>query len=164
MTEIEDLSDELMKKQIMEWDEFTLFVRTHLYLEYYVNLVIEKLLPKQKELNKDPNFTTNYKLKVLHGTKFLSNVMYHNCAIMNNIRNIFAHNLKTNDESINSKIQNMSIPWVPGDAKQRLSPLDIYRTVSWTMVTEIKNALQQNRTAMFYPDETEYDKDKKKYL
>ena len=60
MIEIEDLSDELMKKQIMEWDEFTLFVRSHLYLEYYLNLVIKNQLRGGKELVDDKNFTTHF--------------------------------------------------------------------------------------------------------
>ena len=161
--EIEDLTDELIKKQIMEWDDFTLFVRSHLYLEYYVNLAVKKLL-RNGELVKDTSFTTNYKLRMLHGIKFLSNVMYHNCKIMNEIRNQFAHNLNVNDEKINSKIQNLKMPWMHSITIDLMPIHDKYRNVSWTMVAEFKNALIQDRKAMFYPDESEYDRDKKKYL
>lgn len=161
---IEDLTDDLLQKQIMEWDEFTLFVRSHLYLEYYLNLSFEKLMPKQKELLNDKNFTTNYKIKILHGIKFLSNVMYHNCSIMNNIRNQFAHTLKPNDLSITDKIKNMKIPWLTNNTIEKMNSSDIYKSVSWTTVREIKNALEQNRMAMFYPDETEYNTETKQYL
>jgi len=164
MSEIKDLSDELFKKQTLEWDEFTLFVRSHLYLEYYLNFTIENQLKNGKKLLDDKNFTTHFKIEVLYGTKYLSKVIYHNCILMNNIRNHFAHNLETNDDYINDKIKKMEIPWLTPDGIERLSLIDRYRTVTFTMVTELKNALLQNRKAMFYPDETEYDKVKRKYL
>jgi len=83
---------------------------------------------------------------------------------MNSIRNQFAHNLKPLDEKIHSKINNMQMPWATNDSMKRMSKWDIYRSVSLNTVTELKNALKQGRTAMFYPDETEYDKEIRKYL
>ena len=164
MSEIDDLTDELLKKQIMEWDDFTLFVRSHLYLEYYLNKTIENQLKNGKELLNDKNFTTYFKIEILYGMKYLSKVVYHNCRLMNTIRNHFAHNLKTNDSYIDDKIEKMEIPWTDIDTVKRTSLVERYRMVSWTMVAELKNAVKQGRRAMFYPDETEYDKAKKKYL
>jgi len=164
MSEIKDLTDELIKKQHMEWDEFTLFVRSHLYLEYYLNLAIKNQLRNGEKLLDDAHFTTYYKIEVLYGIKYLSKVVYHNCALMNAIRNRFAHELNPNDDVINDKIKKMEIPWYTNDAIDRTPLIDRYRVVSITMVKEIKNALEQNRKAMFYPDETEYDKKTHKFL
>ena len=83
---------------------------------------------------------------------------------MNNIRNRFAHDLKPNDESITSKINNMKIPWLTKKSIEQCDTLTIYRMVSWATVSEVKNSLKQNRRDMFYPDETEYDMEKKEYL
>ena len=164
MSNIDDLTDELLEKQIMKWDEFTLFVRSHLYLEYYLNKAIENQLKSGKELLDDIHFTTHFKIEVLYGMKYLSKVVYHNCKLMNTIRNHFAHNLKTNDDYINDKIEKMEIPWYADEAIKHTPLVERYRVVSLTMVTELKNAIQQGRRAMFYPDETEYDKENKKYL
>jgi len=164
MSEIKDLSNELFEKQTREWDEVTLFTRSHLYLEYYLNLSIETLLKNGKELVADKSFTTYLKIEILYGIKYLSKVVYHNCILMNKIRNHYAHNLETNDDYINDKIEKMEIPWLTSNNIKRLTLIERYRSVTWAMVTELKNALKQNRKAMFYPDETEYDIDKKKYL
>lgn len=56
------------------------------------------------------------------------------------------------------------MPWTDAITIDLMHIHDKYRNISWTMVAGIKNALIQNRKAMFYPDESEYDKDKKKYL
>jgi len=118
---VEDLTDELIKKQLMEWDEFSIFVRSHVYLQYYVNRATEKMLSKNPELHTRTDFTTSLKLQVLHGMKFLSNVMYHNSKIMNSIRNSFAHTLRPDDQSIQAQIKNMKMPWMAPDSTKNMS-------------------------------------------
>lgn len=164
-TNIDDWTEELIKKQFMEWSEFEVYVRSHVYLQYYVNKASEKLLAKNTDIHSRNDFTTSLKLQVLHGMKFLSNVMYDNCVIINQIRNKFAHTLNPNDQSIHALIRNMKVPWY-ADIKQvnEKRPIDVYRMVSIQTIIELKNALTQNRNAMFFPDETEYDKENKKYI
>ncbi len=161
---IEDYTDELMNKQMIEWDEFSLYVRTHVYMQYYLGKAIEMMFPKNEELHKNVNFTTNIQLQILHGRKFLSNVMYHNCKIINKIRNDFAHTLEPNETSIQDQIKNMKIPWIGDGTKSKLTTREIYQMVSWAMIRELRNAIQQKRMAMFYPDETEYNSETKEYL
>jgi len=58
----------------------------------------------------------------------------------------------------------MKTPWMVEETINRMPEIEIYKMVSLNVVKEMKNALEQNRRAMFYPDETEYDSETKQYL
>ena len=91
--DIQKLTDDMINEVLVAEKEITLFIRSHLYLEHFLDLAIERYFPKQEHLLDVPYFSTDLKLRVLHGIGFLSDVLYHNARLMNEIRNKFAHRL-----------------------------------------------------------------------
>jgi len=158
--DIQNLTDGMIKEVLTAEKEVTLFIRAHLYLEHFLDLAIDGYFPKQVHLLDVPYFSTDLKLRVLHGIGFLSDVLYHNARIMNEIRNKFAHKLNPNEDRIRAKIQNMMVPWKPKEVVEAMDGFEIYKNVSITTVLNVKNALEQNRNADFYPDVTIPDSSK----
>ncbi len=150
--DMQDLTDEIIKEVLTAEKKVTLFIRAHLYLEHFLDLAIERYFPRQVHLLDVPYFSTDLKLRVLHGTGFLSDVLYYNARIMNEIRNKFAHKLNPNEDRIRAKIQNMLVPWKPAEVVEAMDGFEIYKNVSITTVLNVKNALEQDRNADFYVD------------
>lgn len=160
MNEIADLTDDMIKEVLMTEKELTLFIRAHLYLEHFLDLAIEKYFPQQKHLLDVPYFSTDLKLRILHGNGFLSDVLYLNGKIMNEIRNKFAHNLNPNQDAIKAKIEKMLVPWHPEKIVSQMDRFEKYKTVAITTITNVKNALEQNRDTGFYEDISISDSEK----
>ena len=158
--DFEDLTDDMIKEVLMAEKKLTLFIRAHLYLEHFLDLAIERHFPNQKHLLDVPYFLTDLKLRVLHGDGFLTDVLYLNGKIMNEIRNKFAHNLNPNQDKIQSKIDKMLVPWQPKEFVDSSDRFEKYKTVSINTITALKNAIEQNRNTSFYPEITipEYEK------
>lgn len=152
MEEFENLTDEMLKEILMAEKKLTLFIRAHLYLEHYLDLAIEKQLPNQSYLLDVPYFSTDLKLRVLHGLGFLSDVLYMNGKMMNEIRNQFAHNLNPNEDKIKSKIDKMLTPWYPKNITDTLDRFEKYKTVSINTIVALKNAVENNEKSKFYSD------------
>ncbi len=144
-----DLTNEMIKETIMANGELTLFIRSHLYLEYYIDLAIEKKFSNSTELLDDAHFTFAYKIKILHGLGFLDKLSYAYAKTMNEIRNQFAHNLNPSDKKIEDKIRSMKIPWLGEKSLSQMNNYSRYQTIAVFTVLEIKNALEQNRNAGF---------------
>ncbi len=149
---IDDLTDEMIRDTIMSPDENNVFIRSHLYLEHYLDLAIDKYFPKQEHLLDVPYFSTDLKLRVLHGIGFLTDVLYLNGKMMNEIRNKYAHRLNPNEDRIQSKINKMVTPWLNEDEESKFDTLSKYKAVAITTVTVVKLALEHNKTTEFFPD------------
>lgn len=160
MTQNSNLTDDMIKEVLNAEKKVTLFVRAQLYLEHFLDLAIQKHYPKQVHLLDVPYFSTDLKLRLLHGSGFLTDVLYYNACLVNEVRNKFAHNLNPNEKSIQSKIQNMMMPWRPKQLVDAMDSFEIYKSVSIITVIEIKNALEQNRNTDFYPNITISDSKK----
>ena len=154
------MRDEMIKEILGSEKDVTLFVRAHLYLEHYLDAAVEKELPRQVHLLDVPYFSTELKLRVLHGTGFLSDVLYHNGLRMNRIRNKFAHRLEPSEDSISAAIDGMLLPWKTAELVSAMDRLEIYKNVAVTTVLAIKNALEEGRRADFYPGTTIPDSQK----
>jgi len=152
MNEIVDLTDDMIKQVLNAERELNLFITAHLYLEHYLDLAIDEKFPLQKHLLDVPYFSTDLKLRILHGIGFLSDVLYINGKIMNEIRNKFAHNLNPNQDSIKSKIDKMITPWHPQTLVNSMDRFEKYKNVAVVTITNVKNALEEHRNAEFYPE------------
>lgn len=150
--EIADLTDDMIKEVLMAEKALTLFIRAHLYLEHFLDLAIDKYYPLQKHLLDVPYFSTDLKLRILHGRGFLSDVLYLNGKMMNEIRNRFAHDLNPNEDSIKSKIEKMVIPWHPETIVNQMDRFEKYKTVAVTTITNVKNALESDKNAEFFSE------------
>ncbi len=152
--DFEDLTDDMIKEVLMAEKKLTLFIRAHLYLEHYLDLAVEQHFPNQVHLLDVPYFSTDLKLRILHGDGFLTDVLYLNGKMMNEIRNKFAHNLNPNQDKIKSKIDKMLVPWQPKEITDALDRFEKYKTVAINTITALKNAVENNRNASFYPEIT----------
>ena len=152
MNEIVDLTDDMIKQVLNAERELNLFITAHLYLEHYLDLAIDEKFPIQKHLLDVPYFSTDLKLRILHGNGFLSDVLYSNGKIMNEIRNKFAHNLNPNQDSIKSKIDKMITPWHPQTLVNSMDRFEKYKNVAVVTITNVKNALEEHRNTEFYPE------------
>ena len=148
----EDIRDQMIEEILTAENEMMLFVRAHMYLEHYVDLAIEKHLPHQKNFVGISWLSSDFKLRILHGIGFLSDVIYHNALQMGKIRNKFAHKLDPNEDRIKAWIGNMLIPWKPKEVTDAMDRFEIYKNVAITTILQIKNALEQDRNTDFYPD------------
>ncbi|MGI0073181.1 MAG: hypothetical protein ACREA3_05170 [Nitrosotalea sp.] len=147
-----DLTDKMIEEVIKADNQLILFIRGHLYLEHYVNLAIEKKFSNSNELIDDAHFTFNYKIKILHGLGFLDKWLFTYAKAMNEIRNQFAHNLNPADKKIEDKIRSLRIPWIQEKFLSEMNQYARYQIIAVNTVKEIKNALEQNRNALFdYP-------------
>lgn len=149
---MQDLTDDMIKEVLTAEKRITLFIRAHLYLEHFLDRAIDRHLPRQVHLLDVPYFSTDLKLRILHGAGFLSDVLYHNARQMNEIRNKFAHNLNPNEDRIRAKIRNMLVPWKPRGVVEAMDMFEVYKNVSITTVLAVKNALEQGRNTDFYAD------------
>lgn len=143
--------DDMIKEILTSEKEITLFVRAHLYLEHYLDAAIEEKFPRQVHLLDVPYFSTELKLRVLHGSGFLSDVLYYNGLKMNRIRNKFAHRLEPSEDGIKAAIDGMLVPWKTDEAIAAMDRFEIYKNVAITTVLAIKNALEEGRDADFHP-------------
>ena len=160
MDEIADLTDDMIKEVLIAEKELTLFIRAHLYLEHFLDLAIDKFFPLQKHLLDVPYFSTDLKLRILHGNGFLSDVIYLNGKMMNEIRNRFAHDLNPNEDSIKAKIDKMLVPWQSKNIVKNMDRFEKYKTVSITTITCVKNSLEHDQNTEFYPQTTIPDSEK----
>lgn len=149
---MDDLTDDMIKEILHTEKRITLFIRAHLYLEHFLDLAVERHVPDQRHLLDVPYFSTDLKIRILHGLGFLSDVMYHNARMMNDIRNKFAHRLNPNEDRIRSKIQNMLVPWKPAHVLGSMDEFEIYKNVSITTILCVKNSLEAGKNTDFYPD------------
>lgn len=145
------MRDGMIKEILASEKEITLFVRAHLYLEHYLDAAVERSFPRQVHLLDVPYFSTELKLRVLHGSGFLSDVLYHNGLRMNRIRNKFAHRLEPSEDGIKAAIDGMLLPWKTSEAVGAMDRTEIYKNVAITTVLAIKNALEEGRDADFFP-------------
>ena len=152
--DFEDLTDNMIKEVLMAEKKLTLFIRAHLYLEHYLDLAIEQHFPNQMHLLDVPYFSTDLKLRILHGGGFLTDVLYLNGKTMNEIRNRFAHNLNPNQDKIQSKIDKMLIPSHPAKIADTLDRFEKYKIVAIDTITALKNAVENNERTSFYPEIT----------
>jgi hypothetical protein len=152
VNEIADLTDDVIKQVLKTEKELNLFITAHLYLEHFLDLAIDKQFPLQEHLLDVPYFSTDLKLRILHGNGFLSDVLYLNGKMMNEIRNKFAHNLNPNQNSIGSKIEKMVLPWHPPSIVNAMDKFEKYKNVAIATITNVKNALEEDRDAVFYPE------------
>lgn len=156
----QNLADSVIKDILHTEKKITLFIRAHLYLEHFLDVAVEQHFPKQKHLLDVPYFSTDLKLRMLHGIGFLSDVLYYNAKLMNEIRNKFAHKLNPNEDRIQAKIKNMLIPWKPKHVVDTMDTFEIYKNVAITTILCVKNALSENKNADFYPNVTIPDSQK----
>lgn len=154
------MRDGMIKEILSSEKEITLFVRAHLYLEHYLDAAVEKSFPRQVHLLDVPYFSTELKLRVLHGSGFLSDVLYHNGLRMNRIRNKFAHRLEPSEDGIKAAIDGMLLPWKTPEAVGAMDRTEIYKNAAITTVLAIKNALEEGRDADFFPGTTIPDSQK----
>lgn len=91
-------------------------------------------------------------LRVLHGIGFITDVLYMNGKIINEIRNKFAHNLNPNQDKIKSKIDKMLTPWHPKEVSDSLDRFEKYKTVAINTIIALKNAAEDNENSTFYPE------------
>ena len=152
MNEIVDLTDDVIKQVLSTEKELNLFITAHLYLEHFLDLAIDQKFPLQKHLLDVPYFSTDLKLRILHGNGFLTDVLYLNGKMMNEIRNKFAHNLNPNQSSIKSKIEKMILPWHPKQIVDGMDKFEKYKNVAVVTITNVKNALEDKRNTNFYPE------------
>lgn len=152
--EAPDVTDAMIKEVLIAEKKITLFIRAHLYLEHFLDKAIDRHMPLQVHLLDVPYFSTDLKLRILHGVGFLSDVLYYNAKQMNEIRNKFAHNLNPNEDRIRAKIRNMMVPWKPKNVVDAMDMFEVYKNVAITTVLAVKNALEQDRNTDFYPDVT----------
>lgn len=150
--DFEDLTDNMIKEVLMTEKKLTLFIRAHLYLEHYLDAAIERKFPNQIYLLDVPYFSTDLKLRVLHGIGFITDVLYMNGKIMNEIRNKFAHNLNPNQDKIKSKIDKMLTPWHPKEVSDSLDRFEKYKTVAINTIIALKNTAENNENSLFYPE------------
>ena len=154
MNEIVDLTDDMIKQVLNTEKELNLFITAHLYLEHFLDLAVDKKFPLQEHLLDVPYFSTDLKLRILHGNGFLTDILYLNGKMMNEIRNKFAHNLNPNQDSIKSKIQKMMVPWHSQQIVNSMDKFEKYKNVAVVTITNVKNALEENRNTNFYPEVT----------
>ena len=152
MNEIADLTDDMIKQVLKTEKELNLFITAHLYLEHFLDLAVDDKFPLQEHLLDVPYFSTDLKLRILHGNGFLSDVLYLNGKMMNEIRNKFAHNLNPNQDSIKSKIEKMMLPWQPQQIVNAMDKFEKYKNVAIVTITNVKNALEEKRNTNFYPE------------
>jgi len=152
MNEIADLTDDMIKQVLIAEKELNLFITAHLYLEHFLDLAIDEKFPRQEHLLDVPYFSTDLKLRILHGNGFLSDVLYMNGKMMNEIRNKFAHNLNPNQQSIAAKIEKMTLPWQPQLIVNSMDKFEKYKSVAVVTITNVKNALEENRNTEFYSE------------
>ena len=152
MNEIADLTDDMIKQVLIAEKELNLFITAHLYLEHFLDLAIDEKFPRQEHLLDVPYFSTDLKLRILHGNGFLSDVLYMNGKMMNEIRNKFAHNLNPNQQSIAAKIEKMILPWQPQSIVNSMDKFEKYKSVAVVTITNVKNALEENRNTEFYSE------------
>ena len=152
MNDIADLTDEMIKQVLGTEKELNLFITAHLYLEHFLDLVVDNQFPYQEHLLDVPYFSTDLKLRILHGSGFLTDVLYLNGKMMNEIRNKFAHNLNPNQSSIKAKIEKMILPWHPKQIVDEMDKFEKYKNVAVVTITNVKNALEENRNTDFYPE------------
>ena len=152
MNEIADLTDDMIKQVLIAEKELNLFITAHLYLEHFLDLAIDEKFPRQEHLLDVPYFSTDLKLRILHGNGFLSDVLYMNGKMMNEIRNKFAHNLNPNQQSIAAKIEKMILPWQPQLIVNSMDKFEKYKNIAVVTITNVKNALEENRNTEFYSE------------
>ncbi len=152
MNEIVDLTDEMIKRVLTAEKELNLFITAHLYLEHFLDLAVDKHFPLQEHLLDVPYFSTDLKLRILHGNGFLTDILYLNGKMMNEIRNKFAHNLNPNQQSIGAKIEKMMLPWHSPQIVKGMDKFEKYKNVAVVTITNVKNALEEDRNTNFYPD------------
>jgi hypothetical protein len=152
MNEIADLTDDMIKQVLGTEKELNLFITAHLYLEHFLDLAIDKQFPLQEHLLDVPYFSTDLKLRILHGNGFLTDVLYMNSKMMNEIRNKFAHNLNPNQGSIKAKIEKMILPWHPKKIIDGMDKFEKYKNVAVVTITNVKNALEEDRNTEFYSE------------
>ncbi|NIM26270.1 MAG: hypothetical protein GTN97_04515 [Nitrosopumilaceae archaeon] len=152
MNEIVDLTDEMIKRVLTAEKELNLFITAHLYLEHFLDLAVDKHFPLQEHLLDVPYFSTDLKLRILHGNGFLTDILYLNGKMMNEIRNKFAHNLNPNQQSIGAKIEKMMLPWHSTEIVKGMDKFEKYKNVAVVTITNVKNALEEDRNTNFYPD------------
>ena len=152
MNEIVDLTDDMIKQVLNAEKELNLFITAHLYLEHFLDLAVDKHFPIQDHLLDVHYLSTDLKLRILHGNGFLTDVLYLNGKMMNEIRNKFAHNLNPNQDSIRAKIEKMILPWHPPPVVNAMDKFEKYKNVAVVTITNVKNALEENRDTQFYPE------------
>lgn len=151
-SDIEALTNRMISDMLNTDSKLDLYIRGHLYLEHFLDRAIDKFYPNQVHLLDVPYFSSELKLRLLHGSGFLTDVAYFNGKMMGEIRNKFAHRLIPNRDSIKAKISNMLTPWIP---EQKLSSMDNYeryRSVAIETILAVKNALDNDRNTDLYPD------------
>jgi hypothetical protein len=74
-------------------DPISLTILCHLYSEYWINQIIEEKSPTAKEILDNRNFTFSIKLVLVYNMGFITEVIYSNIKILNNLRNKIAHQL-----------------------------------------------------------------------
>ncbi|MCH7648924.1 MAG: hypothetical protein IIA83_09990 [Thaumarchaeota archaeon] len=76
-------------------------VMLHLYLEFWMNQIIEK---KCKNPDKIKNFNFSPKLKILNSFNIVPDELYHDIKIFNDLRNTFVHDLDIKENKIDEKL------------------------------------------------------------
>lgn len=150
--EFEDLTDDMIKEVINAEKRLNLFIRAHLYLEHYLDLAVDQHFPRQGHLLDVPYFSTDLKLRILHGNGFLTDVLYMNGKMMNEIRNKFAHNLNPNQDKIQAKIDKMLAPWHPEETVDGLDRFEKYKTVAINTIIALKNAVENKKNSTFFSE------------
>lgn len=77
----------------------------HLYLEYYLNMIIERKIPKPKRILSNATFYN--KLKLVEALDVLDDTLIYDLYKINEIRNKLAHNIEIESLSLQDEILNL---------------------------------------------------------
>jgi uncharacterized protein YutE (UPF0331/DUF86 family) len=76
------------------YEQISTLLLTHLYIEYFLNLLIEKNFKIAKKILEDHNrYTFSVKLDIIYEKDFIPEWLYFNIKKFNKIRNLLSHNL-----------------------------------------------------------------------
>ena len=82
------------KKDDGYYEQISTLLTTHLYIEYFINYLIENhFLLKKKILSDNRSYTFSVKLDLIYEKGFIPEWLYFNIRKLNKIRNEFSHNL-----------------------------------------------------------------------
>lgn len=114
----------------------------HLYVEYFVNEILKKKLPKPKKII--DKYTFAKKVDIIESLKILTSELINDIRQTNKIRNLFAHNIETDSidfqNELLKEVKKLSSYDRLND-KSKMTPYDIFNIVSIQIHHKIRDAV-----------------------
>lgn len=116
----------------------------HLYIEYLLNWILKKKLPKPDKIIKKSNFAT--KTKLIESFNVLTDDLIYDIEKINEIRNLFAHNIDIESTELQTKlldkIKDMKV-YNTINEPERIPPYNLFVLISIRLYHHVKEAFEK---------------------